>query len=71
MIIPGNLHILMYSLLLLTTACKAGVSSLNTQANNKISGGIATPANFELLSISGLVTKVPFAYRKAPMVFQS
>jgi len=56
----------MSSLLLLTTACTAGVSSLNTQAKNEISGGIATPANLELLSISDLVYQGAFRIPERP-----
>lgn len=71
MIIPGNLHVLMPSLLLLTTACTAGVSSLSTQTDsdilrgdtllsgNQVSGD-ATPVGSELLSISDLVYQGAF-----------
>ena len=71
MIIPGNLHFLMSSLLLLTTACTTGASSLSTQtdsdilrgdtlhAGDRVSGGV-TSAGPELLSISDLVYQGAF-----------
>jgi hypothetical protein len=56
----------MSSLILLTTACTAGVSPLDTRADNEISGGISTPANLELLRISDLVYQGAFRIPEKP-----
>jgi hypothetical protein len=60
MIISSHLHVLMFSLLLLTTACTAGVSSLSTRTHHEISRDNAATADLELIGISDLVYQGAF-----------